>query len=264
MRLTIRHETIYRYDVAASYALLQLRVRPRATTSQRVVSWKVELDGAQSQANFADQYANQVDLAAVLPEREDVRITVEGVVETSDQSGVVGDDPSHVPLWLYRRPTALTRSNDAIQTLGRAAQRDDTLSALHTLSQSIKDAVTYSPGETGTHTTAADALRHGSGVCQDHTHIFLSAARSLGIPARYVGGYLMMDDREQQDAGHAWAEAHIAGLGWVGFDVSNGISPDARYVSVARGLDYSECAPIRGIMFGAQKEALEVSIQVQQ
>jgi len=73
----------------------------------------------------------------------------------------------------------------------------------------------------------------GQGVCQDHTHIFISAARELGYPARYISGYLMMNDRIDQEASHAWAEAYVEGLGWVGFDVSNGISPDERYVQSA-------------------------------
>jgi transglutaminase-like putative cysteine protease len=83
-------------------------------------------------------------------------------------------------------------------------------------------------------------------------------------PARYVSGYLMMNDRVHQDASHAWAEAHVEGVGWVGFDVSNGISPDARYVRVATGLDYREAAPISGLRFGQGGEALSIDIQVQQ
>jgi len=101
-------------------------------------------------------------------------------------------------------------------------------------------------------------------VCQDHAHIFITLARMLGYPARYVSGYLMMNDRVEQDATHAWAEAHIAGLGWVGFDVSNAISPDERYVRVATGLDYREAAPISGLLVGAGTEEMAVTLQVQQ
>ena len=92
----------------------------------------------------------------------------------------------------------------------------------------------------------------------------VSAARSMGYPARYVSGYLMMNDRVMQDASHAWAEAHIQGLGWVGFDVSNGISPDSRYVRVATALDYRGAAPISGMRFGQGTESMDVSLQVQQ
>jgi transglutaminase-like putative cysteine protease len=87
----------------------------------------------------------------------------------------------------------------------------------------------------------------------------------MGAPARYVSGYLMMDDQIEQDASHAWAEAYVEGLGWVGFDVTNGISPDERYVKIAHGLDYIDCTPTHGIVIGAASTAdLVVSIQVQQ
>ena len=94
--------------------------------------------------------------------------------------------------------------------------------------------------------SADAAIEHGCGVCQDHAHIFVAAARSLGYPARYVSGYLLMDDANTEEASHAWAEAHVDGLGWVGFDISNGISPDTRYVRVATGLDYAQAAPVTG------------------
>jgi transglutaminase-like putative cysteine protease len=113
-------------------------------------------------------------------------------------------------------------------------------------------------------TTAEAALALGQGVCQDHAHIFIGAARLLGLPARYVSGYLMMDDRVDQEAGHGWAEAHVAGLGWVGFDVSNAICPDERYVRLATGTDYRDAAPVTGINIGGGQIALEVSLAVEQ
>ena len=104
----------------------------------------------------------------------------------------------------------------------------------------------------------------GHGVCQDHAQIFIAAARALEIPARYVSGYLMMDDRVEQEATHAWAEAWVEGLGWVGFDISNGISPDPRYVRVATGRDYRDAAPITGISYGSAAERLIVDLAVEQ
>jgi transglutaminase-like putative cysteine protease len=101
-------------------------------------------------------------------------------------------------------------------------------------------------------------------VCQDHAHIFLAAARALEVPARYVSGYLMMDDRIEQEATHAWAEAYVQNLGWVGFDISNGISPDSRYVRVATGRDYRDAAPVTGISFGAVAQELQVALAVEQ
>jgi transglutaminase-like putative cysteine protease len=135
---------------------------------------------------------------------------------------------------------------------------------LHALSSVIRETVAYEVGASEADWSAEDALAAGKGVCQDHTHIFLSCARALGYPARYVSGYLMLNDRIVQDAMHAWAEAHIDGLGWVGFDVSNGISPDTRYVRVASGLDYADAAPVSGTRIGGNTETLSVAIDVVQ
>ena len=94
--------------------------------------------------------------------------------------------------------------------------------------------------------------------------MFIACARLMGVPARYVSGYLMMDDRVVQDATHAWAEAWLPELGWVGFDISNAISPDTRYVRLATGLDYFEAAPVSGMRFGASGERMSVTVEVQQ
>ena len=124
--------------------------------------------------------------------------------------------------------------------------------------------VRYTPGTTGIETSAEEALRLGVGVCQDHSHVFIAGARAMGFPARYVSGYLMMDDRVEQAASHAWAEAHVPGLGWVAFDAANGISPDERYVRVATGCDYRDAAPVSGIRLGRAQEQLAVTITVEQ
>jgi transglutaminase-like putative cysteine protease len=141
---------------------------------------------------------------------------------------------------------------------------DGALPALHSLSTLIRERVNYAVGHTLVDTTAEEAVGIGCGVCQDHAHIFIAAARMMEIPARYVSGYLMMNDRINQEATHAWAEAWVQGLGWVGFDVSNGISPDPRYVRVATGRDYNDAAPVTGISFGAMTDELIVELAVEQ
>ena len=135
---------------------------------------------------------------------------------------------------------------------------------LHELSAHILSTVEYRTGATDVATNAEQAITAGAGVCQDHAHIFIAACRSIGIPARYVSGYLMMDGHIEQTASHAWAEGHLDGLGWVGFDVSNGISPDGRYVRVATGFDYRDAAPISGMSFGARDKSMVVSLRVEQ
>ena len=107
-------------------------------------------------------------------------------------------------------------------------------------------------------------MEHGHGVCQDHAHVFITAARLLDYPARYVSGYLLLSDQIEQEASHAWAEVLVPDLGWVGFDVSNGYSPDERYVALATGIDYLEACPISGIRLGNSDESMVVSLQIQQ
>ena len=105
----------------------------------------------------------------------------------------------------------------------------------------------FDTSPTGTTTTAAQAFALKRGVCQDLSHIFIAAARSLGVPARYIGGHFHRSDGvTDQEAGHAWAEAHVPDLGWVAFDPTNGISATDAHVRVAVGLDYLGAAPVRG------------------
>ncbi|MCV6594915.1 MAG: transglutaminase family protein, partial [Silicimonas sp.] len=128
----------------------------------------------------------------------------------------------------------------------------------------IRERVPYEIGVSHPGWSAEDAIAGASGVCQDHAHVFLTCARQMGLPARYVSGYLMMDDREVQEAMHAWAEVHLDALGWVGFDVSNGISPDGRYVRAASALDYAEAAPVKGTRLGSAGETMNVELQIAQ
>ncbi|HEY9164307.1 MAG TPA: transglutaminase family protein, partial [Magnetovibrio sp.] len=190
----------------------------------------------------------------------------QGEVETTDTSGIVGNHAGHAPLWYYQRPTPQSQPGPHIKKLVKTlgTQFDGDIEKLHALSNLISKSVAYETGKTHVETTAEEALASGHGVCQDHTHIFISAARLMDFPARYVSGYLMMDDRIDQEASHAWAEAYVSDIGWVGFDVSNDISPDERYVRIATGLDYKDAAPISGLRFGDSGESMIVSIQVQQ
>jgi transglutaminase-like putative cysteine protease len=128
----------------------------------------------------------------------------------------------------------------------------------------VRDTVVYESGRSHSGTTAEEAVQAGFGVCQDHAHVFIAAARHMGVAARYVSGYLLMAEQEAQGAMHAWAEAFIPGLGWVGFDPPNDICPDMTHVRVATGLDYRDAAPVSGMRFGAGAERLSVTVAVQQ
>ena len=265
MRLTISHTTRYRYDRPLNHGLQRLRLIPRSGVTQTIRQWDVATIGAIVEAEYDDHYGNRVILLNMDPHSPILEIGVTGEVDTIDKSGVLGPHRGNVPLWVYRRDTALTNPGTGVTALAEALRGHDgnALSVLHALSTRIADTVDYRIGTTDATTTAEGALENGAGVCQDQTHIFLAAARVLGYPVRYVSGYLMMNDRVDQEAGHAWAEAHVDALGWVGFDVSNRMCPDERYVRVATGLDAREAAPVAGLSFGAAGESLEVAIQIQ-
>ena len=265
MRLTVRHVTTYDYDAPVPYGLMQCRLKPKDSAQQRVLSWDLQIEGGSRELGFTDQNNNRVTLLGFEPGATRLVLTAVGEVETTDTAGVVGPHGGYMPLWLFERPTALTRSGRACRALiSDLPDGDDLTGRLHALSGAIRDAIAWTPGKSEVSWSAEDALRAGHGVCQDHAHVFVACARAMGVPARYVSGYLMMTDRIDQDATHAWAEAHVDGLGWVGFDISNGISPDERYVRVATGLDYAEAAPIHGIRQGGAGESLSVSLAVEQ
>lgn len=265
MRLKIAHQTTYAYDTPVHYGLQQLRLRPKSRDGQEVLSWKIDIQGGTREVSYEDEHANTVDLVSIDTDQSKISITCTGEVEVTDNAGVVGQQKGFVPLWLYQRSTALTEAGAQIKALVAAVGQEETgLALLHALSTHILLAVPYSTDQAASDLSAEQTIAAGHAVCQDHAHIFISAARAMGFPARYVSGYLMMNDRVMQDASHAWAEAHVAGLGWVGFDVSNGISPDERYVRVATALDYRGAAPISGMRFGHGNESMNVSLQVQQ
>lgn len=264
MRLTINHVTDYSYGAPVPYALQRVRLTPKSGPGQTVLHWASEVEGAVPEVEYDDHYGNHVQLLSVSPDTRSIRITVSGEVETEDRHGVAGPHVGFTPLWLFRRETRMTRAAKNVRDLARSVDDGPKLETLHALNAAIREAVAYEIGTTHATTTAEEALENGSGVCQDHAHIFLAAARYLDFPARYVSGYLKMDDRTEQVATHAWAEAFVEGLGWVGFDASNGISPDERYVRIATGLDYAEAAPTSGIRLGNAEETLAVSITVEQ
>ncbi len=266
MRLNISHMTRYDFAEPVPYGLQQVRLRPMTRAHQTVQRWTLRVDGGTEEAKFQDQHMNFVDLVRIDPDRSSISLICEGEIETRGENGIVGPHDGPAPLWYFRRETDLTRSGSKLRALIRDfdAMDGQDITAFHDLASHIGGEVTYMADTTHAGTTAEEALTSGRGVCQDHAHIFIAAARLLGYPARYVSGYLMMEDVVDQEASHAWAEVHIDGLGWVGFDVSNGISPDERYVKIATGLDYSEAAPVAGVTFGGGGQSMLVSLQVQQ
>ena len=265
MQLSVRHTTEYHFAIPVEFALQKVRMHPSESTLQKVLDWEVAVEGGQIETHYKDHYANHVNLVSAERGIQQLTITASGTVETQDLAGVLGKTYGRAPLWHFKQGTALTKAGNSTKSLGQELRNaSDKLGGLHRLSASILDAVPYEAGHTKAGTTAEEAMQIGKGVCQDHANIFVTAVRAAGLPARYVSGYLMMNDRVDQDASHAWAEVHLDDLGWVGFDVSNGVCPDGRYIRLAIGRDAHEAAPVQGLRGGAGDESLIVSLQVQQ
>lgn len=265
MQLTVKHVTEYAYATPVEFALQKIRLTPIGSGLQIVHDWQIEVEGGKIETSYYDHYGNHVDLVSAEPGTQKLTISAEGRVETHDTAGVFGRVYGRAPLWHFRQDTILTEPGAAIEKISKTLDsHPNTLDGLHALSDAVLTAVPYEAGHTDANTTAEAAVQIGRGVCQDHANIFVTAARAAGLPARYVSGYLLMNDRVDQDASHAWAEVHLNDLGWVGFDVSNGVSPDMRYIRVAIGRDAHDAAPIHGLRGGAGDEQLLVSLQVQQ
>ncbi|MDP9055953.1 MAG: transglutaminase family protein [Pseudomonadota bacterium] len=266
MQISVSHTTRYRFDIAPAHGLQRLRLKPKSSHGQNVLDWTMTVEGAQVQTSYDDHNNNQTALVLFSADTREIVVTCTGVVETADNAGIIGPHTGSMPLWAFLGQTDLTRPGARLRELaGRF--RDSSavpLDRLHRLSAAVHAAVAFKTGETDATTTAEMALAAGHGVCQDHSHVFIAAARLLGIPARYVSGYLLMDEVVEQQAGHGWAEAHVDELGWVGFDVANGVCPDERYVRVATGFDYRDAAPVTGISQGAGGSELSVRLSVDQ
>jgi len=266
MRLKINHTTSYHYDAPVDYGLQQVRLTPKDQEGQKILHWEIVIEGGHKELRFTDHHANHVDLISIDPGGEQIVIRVKGEIETGDTAGIIGQHRGFMPLWMFRQPTLLTTPGAKIRALLKelGGEYDNDIARAHALSGLIVQHVPYVTGETHADTSAEQAVSQGAGVCQDHAHIFITAMRLLEHPARYVSGYLMMNDRTEQDATHAWAEAWFDGIGWLGFDVSNGYSPDQRYIRVATGFDYNDASPVSGMRYGPTEENMIVQLQVQQ
>ena len=263
MRLKISHMTEYSYAEPVEFALQRLRLTPQDCPGQRVVSWQTSVTGAGREAVYTDHFGNRVELVSINDGGQSISIMAMGEIETEERNGVFGPHLGYVPLWLYLRETPLTKAGKLIRELARSTEGDGDLARMHSLMLAITEAVEYRKDITDIDTMAEQALELKAGVCQDFAHIFITAARHLGLPARYVSGY-MRDESSMDAASHAWAEAHIRGLGWVGFDPANEICPDERYVRLASGLAYADTAPVSGMRIGNAPEMVTVSVSVEQ
>lgn len=258
MRIRVHHDTTYDYERPAEGVVQALRVQPSGHEAQRVIHWRVEVDVDGVMRERRDAFGNCLHTFFADQPVSSLTLRVTGEAEVLEAAGVVRGAIEPFAPAIFLRTTPLTEPDDAIRDWAAVSEQRPRLDGLHDLMGRLHERMSFDTQATNVATAAADAFTHSRGVCQDYAHIFIAAARSLGVPARYVSGHLARPDA--QEAAHAWAEAFVPDLGWVAFDAANGRCADETYLRVAVGLDYLDAAPMRGARRGGGAERLSVSV----
>lgn len=259
MLLKIEHKTHYAYSEVVDYTIQQLRLTPQNAHGQRLLHWDVRVNG--NLHTFEDAHGNVTQTLVIDSPHQEVSITAFGEVETNIVETATLET---IPLPIYLRQTALTQPDNAVKAFAATfAKQAKNAELILSMMKKINAKIAYVKGSTQVKTTAAQAFAQGEGVCQDQTHVLLACCREIGIPARYVSGYLFTDDARHMES-HAWADIWLEGLGWQSFDVLNQCKTNGRHVRLAIGLDYREAAPVSGMRVGGGDEAMKVSVQVEQ
>lgn len=261
MRIRVDYTTIYDYASLASDVVQLLRVEPRGTNAQHVLNWRLDTDTDGHLRRGEDAFGNITHVFYADAPISRLSLHVSGEVDTEETHGLVSGTLDRLPLAVWLRTTPLSRADEPIRAFAEDCRRANPLESCHLLTGRLYEEMRFDADVTHAHSDAVHAFGLKAGVCQDYAHIFLGAARALGIPARYVSGHFVRaDGLITQPAGHAWVEAHVEGLGWVGFDPTNGISTTPAHVRVATGLDYLDAAPVRGSRRGGGLERLDVTV----
>ena len=253
MLLNIEHQTQYIYSEAVQYTIQELRLTPRNGQGQHVKHWEIKVNG-QCHA-FEDTFGNLAHTLVIDQPHRELLLSVSGEVETGVES-LASHQP--LPLELFLRDTPLTQADAAMITFAKQFSH----APLQEMMQALRDKMQYIEGATRVTTSAAEAFQLGKGVCQDHAHAFIGCCRSLGVPARYVSGYLFTVDGNLMQT-HAWVDVWQNDQ-WLGLDVSNGILVDETHVRLAIGLDYRSASPVTGTRMGGGMEGMSSAVTVNQ
>ncbi|MBY8976388.1 transglutaminase family protein [Rhodobacteraceae bacterium NNCM2] len=260
--LSIRHVTTYTYEPEADRVGLRLKLFPISTPAQRVESWKVTVNGEIVEPLLTNPSGEGEAMWFSRSALEEVEVVAEGKISLDDTAGVLGKFGAPRPR-VFLRCTPLTEADEGIRELAAEVEGAGDLDQMHALNALVHERVNYRKAATETSTTAAQALALGAGVCQDLAHVFIATARSMGLPARYVAGYLHQAE-EPELATHAWVEVFLDGLGWTGFDPTHEECPATNHVRLCSGYDAADAAPIRGHVTGDIEETLDVSVEIAQ
>jgi transglutaminase-like putative cysteine protease len=259
MQLRISHRTTYRYQAPVNYTAQTLRLTPRRDGEQQALTWSIQAPG--HRAEQIDAHGNVTHLLTLEEPHREITILVTGIVQITRVRDVLREQGMLSPL-AYLAPTALTAASERVVALarehlqGQAALRQ----RLYELAQGVCAHVRYRPGTTTVEDSAAAALERGEGVCQDQAQVLIACCRAMGIPARYVSGYLC-SDHAGETASHAWVEVWLSEVqGWHGIDVTHAQPAGAGHCRLAVGRDYLDAAPIRGVRRGGGPEVMDVSV----
>ncbi|TVP58125.1 MAG: transglutaminase family protein [Halomonadaceae bacterium] len=254
MRLKIRHETLYQYETPVTRSIQSIRLRPLNTPQQRVIDWHLSVPGEHWQVN--DGFGNNVTMMTMERNMETLRLVASGTVVLTGKPLTANQGPLAPEVFL--RSTPLTEADAAIIDFARHFGRNKR--SLTRLMGELSKRIVFMPGTTTVNHSASQAFAQNAGVCQDHTHIFLACCRYLGLPARYVSGYVQSDS-EYHIATHAWAEVYL-GRNWHTFDVVNNMGVADSHIKLAVGLDYRDAAPVRGMRSGGGTETMSTEARV--
>ena len=260
MQMYIRHETRYRYDRPVKYSVQSLHLTPRRDPSQRSIAWSINSPGRRLEQ--VDAYGNISHLLTIEEPHREITIVVNGVVETADTEARQDEGPIS-PL-AYLAPTKLTMPNDDIKAFaqGALANISEPRARAQALAEAVSGAVRYRSGASEVQDSAAVAFKSREGVCQDHAHVYLASARAIGMPARYVSGYIYTGDAKDA-ASHAWVDVWLGtDLGWQSMDVTHTRPAVRTYCRLAVGRDYLDAAPVRGVRQGGGGEIMEANVTV--
>jgi transglutaminase-like putative cysteine protease len=266
MRIRISHDMAHRYAPGVRMLIQNLRLTPHGFDSQYVLGWRIQVDIDSALRESEDAHGNVVTTFSHHgPPIEKLTVWAGGEIETTDSAGVVRGAVERLPPEMYLRESPLAHVNGALRDFasGAVAGVSDPLDAMHRLMTEVNGMTTLDPYKADNPESAIEAFALRRGRARDFAHIFIACARFLDVPARFVGGYRAGADAGGEAGAHAWAEAHIARLGWVAFDPTISLCADARYVRVVTGFDGQDAAFVRSA-HGTSEDAVETAVRVEQ
>jgi len=266
MRIKISHQTTFEYSPAARSVIQNLRLTPRSFESQYVMRWRVSVDVDGSLRQSEDSLGNVVHAFSYRGLTERFTVAAVGEVSTGDAIGVVRGAVEPLPESMFLRASPLAQANGVLREFARDAVggSTDPIERLHLLMHAIHETLAFEASAAEAKGGAVEAFALRRGGAADFAHIFVACARWLGVPTRFVSGYLVPREGPPPQGLFAWAEAMTPVLGWVAFDSAHDQCADDHYVRVAVGFDSHSAAPFRISQSGGGGEKIDASVRIEQ